>query len=659
MWKLHNFFKKSYILSPALETPSSKLNLSPFLLAALGLFLYADSRLRSCGIIGYIGNRDIALEVLLQGLAEMQNRGYDSAGVVTISEDSSMQITKYASSSTNHSDSLSRLQSDSKLTHSPSHLGLGHTRWATHGGKTDENAHPHTDISNRIALVHNGTITNTQEIYEILKSKGITPRSQTDTELIAIMIGMYLDEGHSLKLATRLALERMNGTWGLAVISKDSPDQIIVARRGSPMLIGLGNKEMFIGSEPVAFAKYTSKYIALDDNQIFKIDPSKNKIEASKVRTIEDVAAVSLGNYTHWTLKEIEEQPESISRAMNYGARLSLDNARLGGLEEIKDEFLKVKNLILLGCGTSLHACQFGAQLFSTLNLMNTVQAIDGSEMNIDSLPRSSAGVIAISQSGETRDVVTPVSKIIEKKVLTISIVNVVSSQLARLTGHGVYMNSGREIAVASTKSFMNSCVILTEIALWLSHKLNPSDKETRIKFVNSLKILPMQVGSVIAQNKAPARLLAQDLKDKENMYIIGKGTAQAIAKEGALKIKELSQLHTEGLDGGLKDFGPLRIISSGTPVVLIILNDEHKERMNEILEILNKRNAQTIVITPDEKLISCESKPKYLMKIEENGELTALLSLIPLQLIAYYLSIARALDPDHPRNLAKVVTVE
>lgn len=659
MWK---FFQKlkglSYKFTWNSPTPSSSKLFQRLLLTSIGVLLYSEDHLKSCGIIGYIGNRDIAIEVLLQGLEEMQNRGYDSAGIVTYS-DSSLKTTKYASSPSNSSDSLKRLKSEVTVSHKASRLGLGHTRWATHGGKTDTNAHPHSDSSGRIALVHNGTITNTQEIYEILKSKGIVPKSQTDTELIALMIGLYLNEGHSLKLATRLALEKMNGTWGLAVISKDHPDQIIVARRGSPMLIGLGNKELFIGSEPAAFSRYTSKYISLDDNQIFKIDPSKDKIEASKVRTIHEQAAVSLGHYTHWTLKEIEEQPESISRAMNYGARLSVDSARLGGLEEIRDRFLQVKNLILLGCGTSLHACQFGVHLFNSLKLMNTVQAIDGSEMYLKSLPKQGAGVIAISQSGETRDVVTPVAKIIEQGVLTISIVNVVSSQLARLTGHGVYMNSGREIAVASTKSFMNSCVILTEIALWLSSQIHPEDSEIRKKFVNSLKILPMQVGSVIAQNKVATRKIAQELKDQENMFIIGRGSAEAIAKEAALKIKELSQLHTEGLSGGIEKFGPLRLISEGTPVILIILNDEHKDRMNQILEILNLRGAKTIVVTPKEELITCKTRPKHVLKIEENGELTSLLSLIPMQLIAYYLSIARALDPDHPRNLAKVVTVE
>ena len=622
------------------------------------MLFYEKNKLRSCGIIGYLGHRNIAIEVLIQGLEEMQNRGYDSAGVVTI-DGNALHITKYASSANSNSDSLKRLKSEVLTSHADRRIGIGHTRWATHGGKTDLNAHPHTDHLNRIAVVHNGTITNTNEIYEILKHKNITPKTQTDTELIALMIGLYLDEGHSLKLATRLALEKMNGTWGLAVINKNSPDQIIVARRGSPMLIGLGDKEIFVGSEPCAFSKYTKKYISLEDDQIFKIDPLKNKIEASKIRTVEETLAVNLGNYTHWTLKEIEEQPESISRAMNYGARLSVDSARLGGLEEIKSKLLEIKNLVLLGCGTSLHACYFGANLLQTLGVMNTVQAIDGSEMNEESIPKKSAGFIAISQSGETRDIVTPLSKVIAKGVTSISIVNVVSSQLARLTGHGVYMNSGREVAVASTKSFMNSCVILTEIGLWLSSHLKPQDSELRTKYVNSLKKLPMQVGSVIAQNKALSRKLAQELKNEKNLYIIGRGTADAIAKEGALKIKELSQLHTEGFSGGTGNSGAFGLIRSGTPVILIILNDEHNDAMNKMLDELNSRRAKTIVITPDPNLIKSAQKPYQMLKIEENGELTSLLSLIPLQLFAYYLSIARALDPDHPRNLAKVVTVE
>jgi glucosamine--fructose-6-phosphate aminotransferase (isomerizing) len=647
MSRFYQFFKS--ISSPIFK---------PIILGSLSLSLFDQNYLKNCGIIGYIGNRDIAIEVILQGLEEMQNRGYDSAGAVTFKDDK-LRITKFASSDKSTSDALSRLKQEAPLVHKGSGLGLGHTRWATHGGKTDLNAHPHTDLKSRVAIIHNGTITNTHEILQILQNKRISPKTQTDSELIALMIGMYLDEGHSLKLATRLALEKMNGTWGLAVISKDHPDQIVVARRGSPMLIGLGNQEMFIGSEPTAFVKYTNKYISLEDNQIFKIDPKKEKIEASKVRTITEISTANLGNYSHWTLKEIEEQPESISRALNFGARLKNDSARLGGLEEIRDKLLDVENIVLMGCGTSLHACLFGEFLMKKLRVMNTVQSIDGSEMNEMSLPKSKPGVIAISQSGETRDIVTPMQKIVEKGVTGISIVNVVSSQLARLTGHGVYMNSGREVAVASTKSFMNSCVILAEISLWYSSYLHPEDSETRKKIISSLIRLPMQVGSVIAQNKSKVQKLAQDLKNEENLYIIGRGFAECVAKESALKIKELSQLHTEGYFGGDLKTGPVGIIKRGVPVVVFLLNDEEKDRVNVILKMLDEREANIIVVTTDEALLRKDVRVKNVLKIEENGEFSNLLALIPMQLLAYYLSIARGLDPDHPRNLAKVVTVE
>lgn len=630
----------------------------PLLLTSLSFLLLDRNSIQNCGIIGYIGNRDIAMEVILQGLEEMQNRGYDSAGAVTY-KNGELHISKYASSENSPSDALLRLKSELSDKHKGSYLGLGHTRWATHGEKTVLNAHPHTDLQNRVALIHNGTITNTHEILKILQSKKITPKTETDTELIALMIGLYLDEGHSLKLATRLALQKMNGTWGLAVISRDFPDQIIVARRGSPMLIGLGNKEMFIGSEPSAFIKYTNKFISLDDNEIYKIDLSRQEIESCKIRTAESQNNVSLGKYTHWTLKEIEEQPESISRALNFGARLQKDSARLGGLEEIKDKMLDIQNLVLVGCGTSLFSCMFGQCLFNELGIMNTVQVIDGSEMNDQSIPKSKPGVIAVSQSGETRDVVGPMTKVIEKGVTAISIVNVVSSQLARLTGHGIYMNSGKEVAVASTKSFTNSCVIFAEIALWYSHHRFPNDSERRKKIIQSLQKLPMQAGLVIEHSKIPMQELAQELKNEENLFIIGRGLAESVAKESALKIKELSQLHTEGFSGGGFRTGPLKLINNGVPVIVFLFNDKEKNKINEILKVLTEREAKIIVVTNDQALIEEGVKVHSIFKVEDNGEFNALLGLLPLQLLAYYLSISRGLDPDHPRNLAKVVTVE
>lgn len=507
-------------------------------------------------------------------------------------------------------------------------------------------------------MTHNGTITNTQEIRSALAQHNIPIKSETDTELIALLIGMYLDEGHSLKIATKLALQRLVGTWGLAIISKDEPNQIIVARKGSPMLVGIGDNELYVGSEQAAFSKFTNRYMSLEEDEIWALDPQKMEIEKNRIETVSEQGDVSLGSYTHWTIKEIEEQPESVARAMNYGARLTRDSAKLGGLEEIKEQFLKIKNLVLIGCGTSLHAAMFGAHLIKSMEILNTVQALDGSETNMVDIPKDAPGIIAISQSGETRDVVEPLSKLIKFGIPAISIVNVVGSQLARMTKHGVYMNSGREIGVASTKSFMNSCVILAEIALWLSAHLKPEDENKRKNLVNCLLKLPMQVGSVIAQNKEVIKEISNEIANEDHMFILGRGLAESIAKEGALKIKEITRIHAEGYPGGALKHGPFALINEGTPIILIILNDEHKDLMNLALAEVTGRGARAIVITSDPTLITTAKPPYKIIKIEDSGPLTALLAVVPMQLLAYYLSIMRDLDPDHPRGLAKVVTV-
>ena len=632
------------------------------LVLAGGYFSYQNRQklLRNCGIVGYVGSKPIAADVLLEGLEQLQNRGYDSAGIATHHNDKGVVVTKYASDPTKVADSIKKLASEAPLHNKGSLIGIGHTRWATHGAKTDLNAHPHTDYKNRIYLVHNGTITNTQDIYKILTEKNIPVASETDTELIAQLIGMHLDEGYSLMPAVEHALEQLTGTWGIGVMSKDHPSQLVVARKGSPMLIGIGDGEYFIGSEASAFSKYTNKYMQLQDGEVISLDPKERTIDLGRIQTIkEDQGHVSKGDYEHWTLKEIEEQPAAVARAMNFGARLTPDSAKLGGLEEIREVFTKVENLVLLGCGTSEFACLFGSHIIKHMGMLNTVQVRDGSEMTAYDVPQENPGVIAISQSGETRDVVHPVHELLEKNIPVISIVNAVGSQLARMTGHGVYMNSGREVAVASTKSFMNSCVILTEIALWLSAHLKPEDKQRRKALVNCLLRLPMQIGSVIAMNKNPIQKLADEIKNEEHIFILGRGLGESIAKEGALKIKEITYIHAEGYPGGALKHGPFALIKEGTPIVLIILDDENKYLMNTALEEVAARGAKPIVITPDPSLITAKKPPHSTITIEENGLLTALLAVVPLQLLAYYLSIQRGLDPDHPQNLAKVVTVD
>ncbi|CAG9310213.1 unnamed protein product [Blepharisma stoltei] len=653
---------KQYIRPPKSTTsPLTEKDFSLYrvLFAAYGIYSiyhYRKKISESCGIIGYVGSDPKAIDVLLHGLTEIQNRGYDSAGVATY-HDGEVLVTKFASDKLKISDSIEKIKQNADK-HTNSCLGIGHTRWATHGGVNDENAHPHSDHKNRIFVAHNGTITNTHEIRSILAQCKIPIKSETDTELIALLIGMYLDEGHSLKNSIKLALQRLDGTWGLAILSKDEPNQIIVARKGSPMLVGIGENELYVGSEQAAFSKFTKKYMALEEDEIWALDPKKMEIEKNRIEQIDNQGEVSLGCHTHWTIKEIEEQPESVARAMNFGARLIRDGAKLGGLEEIKEKLLEIKNLAIIGCGTSYHAAMFGAHLFKSLEILNSVQALDASETTLLDIPKENPGVIAISQSGETRDLIEPVSEIVKNGITAISIVNVVGSQLARLTKHGVYMNSGREIGVASTKSFMNSCVVLTEIALWLSAHLKPEDSEKRKSLVNHLLKLPLQIGSVIAQNKEVIKEIASEIINEEHMFVLGRGLAESIAKEGALKIKEITRVHAEGYPGGALKHGPFALINDGTPIILIILNDDYKDLMNLALAEVTGRGAKTIVITSDPALITTAKPPNKIIKIEEAGPLTALLSAIPMQMLAYYLSIMKGLDPDHPRGLAKVVTV-
>jgi glucosamine--fructose-6-phosphate aminotransferase (isomerizing) len=495
------------------------------------------------------------------------------------------------------------------------------------------------------------------EIREALRNRGIPIRTETDTELIALLIGSYLDEGHSLKMATQLTLQQLTGTWGLAVISKENPNEILAARKGSPMNIGISEDAMYLGSEISAFSKYTNKYLTLQEDEMIIVDLKRKHIEHARIKqSVEDFIEHSKGKYTHWTLKEIEEQPEAVARALNYGARLVKDTAKLRGLEEVKDQMLEVKNLILLGCGTSLHAGLFGAYIFKQLGVLNTVQAIDGSEFTEPDIPQEKPGVIAISQSGETYDVIKPLKMLVEKGVPAMSVVNVVGSAISTLTGHGVYMNAGREVGVASTKSFLNSCVILALIAIWFSNLLKPEDKEKRQAYVNCLLKLPMEVGSVIEHTKKQIRELAKELKDDQHIFVLGRGIGESIAKEGALKIKEISYIHAEGSPGGALKHGPFALIKQGTPIILILLNDENRDLMNNALHEVKGRGAKTIVITTDKKMLDTEAD--HVIQIQENGLLSGLLAVIPLQMLAYYLSIAREIDPDHPQNLAKVVTV-
>lgn len=592
----------------------------------------------------------------MEGLSILESRGYDSAGVTTINEQHELVTTKFASSQQSTSDAIARLKG-THSSHRGNSVGIAHTRWATHGGKTDRNAHPHLDVQGRVAVVHNGVIENSSTLREELEKKGVQFKSETDTEVIAQMIGMFLHEGMNIIDALKESQKRLQGTWGVAMVVKDHPDQIIAMRNGSPMCVGIGQGRMFIASEPGAFSRHTKEFISLDNGEIAILRSDGHSLDISRVeQAAEETIHLSPAPYPHWTIKEIMEQPMSISRALNYGGRIDDDvRVKLGGLEDAKDVLLPIHHLIITGCGTSYFAGQLGAKIMRHLNTFDTVQAIDSAEVGLDTFPRNGGGVCLISQSGETKDVHRVLNMTEELDLPRFSVVNAVGSLIARSTNCGVYLNAGREHAVASTKAFTSQVTVLSLIALWFAQHRNVEETKRR-QLIDSLHRLPTNIGMAL-RCREQCRAVAAKMSKAEHCFILGKGFSEPIAYEGALKIKEITYLHAEGYSGGALKHGPFALIDKGTPIVLIILDDQHAQLMRIAAEEVRARGAYTIVITNSPALAKHVADDTII--IPSNGVLTSLLAAIPLQLIAYEISVLRGIDPDKPRNLAKAVTVD
>lgn len=605
-----------------------------------------------CGIIGFVGTEPCANH-LLNGLTILENRGYDSVGMATLGQDG-LRVTKFASKDTT-SDAIDRLRAETP--NDTNATGIAHTRWATHGGKTDQNAHPHTDAKNRIAIVHNGVIENATVLKQQLIAKNIPFRSETDTEVIAQLIGLGLDEGMDLDRAIRYALSQLEGTWGLAILSVDHPGQIIAAKNGSPIVIGIGQDRMFVASEPAAFASQTKDYIALNNGEIATIKPSGHSLDLSRVeKAPNEHIALSPAPFPHWTIKEIMEQPEAISRALNFGGRI-LDDTRvkLGGLEQQTDILTNIRHLVIAACGTSYHAALYGARLMRSLNAFDTVQVIDAAEITEDIFSPAHAGLLVISQSGETKDVHRSVTLAQTHNIPVFSVINAVGSLIARTTKCGIYVNAGREHAVASTKAFTTQVTVLALIATWFAERRD-ADAQKRMHVIDSLHRLSTNIGMTLRTQEDMQRV-AKNLETAQHMFVLGKGYAEPIAREGALKIKEITYLHAEGYPGGALKHGPFALIEPGTPIILTILDDEHAHFMRTAAEEVRARGAYTIVITDNSALAEGVSDDTII--IPSNGLLTALTATVPMQLLAYELAVLRDINPDKPRNLAKAVTVD
>jgi len=634
---------------------------------ALGAGLYGTSEepwAWNCGIVGVVGAED-ARTVLMEGLHILRNRGYDSAGLCTLCPEQGLVITKYASRGST-ADSIELLQENSEK-HNNHTVGIAHTRWATHGGKTDPNAHPHMDQRGRIALVHNGTINNAAELRKELQAKGVKFSSETDTEVIAQLVGLYMDEGVTdLREAVDLALSKCDGTWGLAVISKDRQHEIVVACNGSPMVLGIGQGKIFIASEHSAFNRYTKNFIAMKDGEIGVVTSEKCSLDMSRVeKAPEQQILLKPDPHPHWTIRELLEQPESVARALLYGGRMSNDRVVLGGLDRNRSKLEKIDHLLISACGTSLYAGMYGAKLMRDLGSFHTVQALDAAEIRPSELPLHHGGLMVLSQSGETKDVHRTVKSGLTLGIPVLSVVNAVGSLIARETKMGVYLNAGRENAVASTKAFTSQVTVMALLALWFAQTRHGHDEEAhpdKRQLFDALQRLPISFGMAL-QLREKCQKIAEDLKSKRHCFVLGKGYGEPVALEGALKLKEMSYLHAEGYSGGALKHGPFALIEGAegkdgrTPIIMIILDDEHAHHMRTAAMEVKARNAKVYVVTDNRKL--AEGIDDDPLVIPSNGPLTACIAVLPLQLIAYELAVLKGINPDTPRNLAKAVTVD
>ncbi len=623
-------------------------------------------RAENCGIVGVVADKGFeAGDFLVEGLTILQNRGYDSAGVASVG-DSGMVTTKFASQRTT-SDSIDLVKADMPK-HRGNSVGIAHTRWATHGGKTDANAHPHSDSKGRIAIVHNGTINNSFDLKKAMMAEGTVFKSETDTEVIAHLIGASLDKGMNLRDSVSGALSKCEGSWGLAAVHKEKPDEIVVACNGSPMTIGLGQGKTYIASETSAFSKYTKNYIAMKDGEIAVIGPSAAiGLDITRMETApENDVVLTPAPYPHFTLKELMEQPEAIGRAIGYGGRLNGSRVVLGGLDTNVNLLKTASNMLITGCGTSKNAADLGAKIMRDLHAFDTVQTVDAAECTRNHIPLAHAAVLAVSQSGETKDVHRAVKVALEQDIPVLSICNVVGSLIARTTGMGVYLNAGREFAVASTKAFSTQVTVMALVALWFRQTKEDAyglpEAPLKKEMLDSLQRLPISFGMGL-RSRGRCKQVAEELKEKQSLFILGKGYAEPIAMEGALKIKEMCYLHAEGYSGGALKHGPFALIEGkegafgSTPVICMILDDQHAHHMRICAEEVKARGAKVYVITDNPSLArGIDDDP---IVISPNGPLTAVSAVLPLQLIAYELAVMKGINPDTPRNLAKAVTTD
>jgi glucosamine--fructose-6-phosphate aminotransferase (isomerizing) len=604
--------------------------------------------------VGYVGPRP-ALPVLLAGLKRLEYRGYDSAGVALI-VDGKLTIQKSAGK-------IAALEAQLGSETRTATIGIAHTRWATHGAPTSKNAHPHTDCAGNIAVAHNGIIENHAALRQMLVAKGHRFSSDTDTETLAHLIEQFYDG--SLEEAVAAALQEVEGTYGIVVISVKEPDTIVAARSGSPLLLGLGNGENFVASDPSAVLAYTRSVVYLDEGNLAVVKPSGYQVKdrhavplSKEVRQIEwDLATIERGGYPHFMLKEICEQPESIRNTLRGHLLEEEGTARLGGLNLTSEQLLSVNRIVLTACGTSWHSALVGEYMIEELARLPAEVEYASEFRYRNPLVDEHTLVIVISQSGETADTLAALREAKRRGARTLGIVNVVGSSIAREVDGGIFLHAGPEIGVASTKAFTSQIAALALFTLYLGRLRSLSILQGR-EIVKALKKLPEQLEAVLA-TRPLIEQLAERYTRASNVLYLGRGYNFPVALEGALKLKEISYIHAEGYPAAEMKHGPIALIDELMPVLFVAPRDAVHTKIMSNIEEVRARGGQVIaVVTEGDAEIT--AIVDHAIPIPETLDmLTPILSAVPLQLLAYHVAVRRGCNVDQPRNLAKSVTVE
>ena len=610
-----------------------------------------------CGIVAYVGYRK-AHEVIIKGLKRLEYRGYDSAGIALLNNGLNVYKKKGRVSD------LENAILDEKLT---SNIGIGHTRWATHGEPNDINAHPHYSYSKNLAIIHNGIIENYSSLKQELINKGYTFNSETDSEVfIQFIEDIQLNNEYSLEEAVRLALTKVVGAYAIVIMSKDDPNLLIAARKGSPLVIGVGNNEFFLASDATPIIEYTNEVVYLNDYEIAIIENNELRLKNTQdvpstpyIQTLDmELEAIEKGGYEHFMLKEIYEQPKSISDCMR--GRLNANEGRLvlGGIREYANKLISADRIIIVACGTSWHAGLVAEYFFEEFCRV-PVEVEYASEFRYrNPVIKEGDVVIAISQSGETADTLAAIELAKSKGAVIFGVCNVVGSSIARTSHEGAYTHAGPEIGVASTKAFTAQLTVLTMIALRVAHRKGTITERRYHELLVEMESIPVKVGKALLLDQQ-TKEVAERFQDAKNFLYLGRGYNFPVALEGALKLKEISYIHAEGYPAAEMKHGPIALIDEEMPAVFIATRDSSYDKVvSNIQEVKARKGKVIAVVTEGDALIP--KMAEFVIEVPKTDEsLMPMVSVIPLQLLSYHIAVMRNCNVDQPRNLAKSVTVE